>query len=55
VPSPESKEIENLYRWYRSTVDEMIRQSEATNVPLSMADFWKLSFFTLTREPSNVR
>lgn len=55
MPSVQSRDIDELYRWYRATADAMIEKSIATNTPLSMADFRKISFFTLTREPSAVR
>lgn len=55
MPSVQSRDIDDLYRWYRSTADAMIEKSIATNTPLSMSDYRKITFFTLTREPSGVR
>jgi monoterpene epsilon-lactone hydrolase len=54
MASTQSKDIEETYRWYRATVDAMIAQSRRDDVNLSMADFRRISFFTLTREPSDV-
>jgi epsilon-lactone hydrolase len=54
VRSTESHSIDHLYRWYRKTVDEMLAKAAADGTMLSMADFRKLSFFTLTPEPQGV-
>ena len=49
-----SKDVEDIYRWYRTTVDAMLEQSRRDHVELSIADYRKISFFKLTRQPSDV-
>lgn len=59
MPSVQSKDIDDTYRRYRVSVDQvsvdqMIAKSFVDGVALSMSDFRTLSFLTLTREPTGV-
>lgn len=54
VASPQARDIEEKYRWYRAATDELVANAQRENRELSMADYRTLSFFTLTPEPAGV-
>jgi len=54
VRSAESQSIDHLYKWYRETVDAMLGKAAADGGAFPMAEFRKLSFFTMTPEPQGV-